>query len=329
MIPTNNITCPNCGTQIDIEELLEHDIEARLKAEFSQRLENEKHRIALAAKTEAEESLKPQLVALQEENKARTEQLRKLQNAELEQQRLQIQLTELKESQEFLVEQKLIQEREKLLADERVKEQQRLEHAEQRAAQKLNEERLAQQQLLQSEILKVQTQALLRERDLQQQLDATRKAAEELERRAKQGSQQLQGESLELEVEKYLREQFIYDRVDAIAKGQTGADCLHVVHRGDRICGNIYYETKRTKAFSSEWISKLKADLRDKGADIGVIVTETMPKDMQRFGQKEGIWICTFQEFKALCFVLRELILRVSDAQAAQQNKGDKNELVV
>ncbi len=49
-----------------------------------------------------------------------------------------------------------------------------------------------------------------------------------------------------------------------------------------------------------------------------------MPKDMQRMGMKDGIWICTFEEFKGLCFVLRESLIQINTALSSQENKGDK-----
>lgn len=49
-----------------------------------------------------------------------------------------------------------------------------------------------------------------------------------------------------------------------------------------------------------------------------------MPSDMDRIGQKEGIWICSYEEFKGLSSVLRETIVQVSSALITQENKGDK-----
>ncbi len=53
-----------------------------------------------------------------------------------------------------------------------------------------------------------------------------------------------------------------------------------------------------------------------------------MPKDLDRFGQKEGVWICTFQEVKALAFVLRDGLIKVNAAMLSQENKGDKMQLL-
>ena len=126
-------------------------------------------------------------------------------------------------------------------------------------------------------------------------------------------------------IEEWLRDQFPLDTIQEIKKGQRGADCLQIVNNGaHQDCGLIYYESKRTKSFSQRWIDKFKADIREKNADIGVLVTEAMPKGMDRLGLREGIWICSFDEFKGLCTVLRESVIRINDAIGAQENKGDK-----
>jgi hypothetical protein len=89
-------------------------------------------------------------------------------------------------------------------------------------------------------------------------------------------------------------------------------------------CGRIIFESKRTKDFSRDWVEKLKTDMRSLGADLAVLVTATMPKDMSSFGEKDGVWICNFDEVRALVHVLRDGILRVATVRKAQENKGDK-----
>ena len=146
-----------------------------------------------------------------------------------------------------------------------------------------------------------------------------------MKRKQEQGSMQTQGEVQELGIEEWLLDKFPLDTIQEIKKGERGADCLQIVHtRTRQNCGTIYYESKRSKAFQPTWIEKFKADIRDKNANIGVLVTEVMPSDMDRFGLKDGIWICTFQEFKGLCAVLRESIVQISTAIITQDNKGDK-----
>ncbi|HDY75754.1 MAG TPA: DUF2130 domain-containing protein, partial [Candidatus Marinimicrobia bacterium] len=152
-----------------------------------------------------------------------------------------------------------------------------------------------------------------------------KKLTEEMKRKQEQGSMQMQGEVQELAIEEWLATQFPLDVIEEIKKGARGADCIQTVHtRNRQNCGTIYYESKRTKDFQPGWIEKFKNDIRDKGADIGVLVTEAMPSDMDRMGMREGIWICSYEEFKGLCVVLRESIIQLSNAVVSQENKGDK-----
>lgn len=146
-----------------------------------------------------------------------------------------------------------------------------------------------------------------------------------MKRKSEQGSMQTQGEVQELALEEMLRSTFIYDMIEEVAKGVRGADAIQTVRNNTgHDCGKILYESKRTKAFSNQWIDKLKNDLIGQQADIAVIVTETMPKDMLHFGQRDGVWICSYQEVKGLSFVLRESLIKISVAMQSQENKGDK-----
>ncbi len=86
----------------------------------------------------------------------------------------------------------------------------------------------------------------------------------------------------------------------------------------------LIYESKRTKDFGNDWIDKLKADMRSQGADIAVIVSQSLPKDMERFGEKDGEYICTFSEVRSLATVLRTSILKVFALTISQENRGDK-----
>ena len=90
----------------------------------------------------------------------------------------------------------------------------------------------------------------------------------------------------------------------------------------------MIYESKRTKAFSEGWIDKLKEDQRGQQADIAVLITEVLPRDMDRFGRKNGVWICTYQEAKSVTYVLREMLLKTHSVRSAEENKVDKMSLI-
>ena len=150
-----------------------------------------------------------------------------------------------------------------------------------------------------------------------------------MKRKQEQGSMQLQGEVQELLLEELLRDHFPYDEISEVGKGVEGADCIQTVrsHSGND-CGKIIFESKRTRNFNNAWIEKLKNDMRTTNADVAILVTQAYPKDMNCFGEKEGIWICSFSEVIALTTALRHTIMRVADTKRSEENKGEKMHLL-
>jgi len=174
-----------------------------------------------------------------------------------------------------------------------------------------------------------ETEFQLQLKELQKQLEDQKKLAEEMRRKAEQGSMQTQGEVQELLLEELLKTAFPFDLVSEVGKGVRGADCIQTVRNNvAQECGKIIFESKRTKDFANDWIEKLKADMRSQGADVAVIVTQAFPKDMDRFGEKDGVWICSFAEVKAVVQMLRYGIINVANASRSQVNKGDKMTLL-
>jgi len=122
---------------------------------------------------------------------------------------------------------------------------------------------------------------------------------------------------------------FPFDLIEEVGKGVEGADCIQTVRNGSgKECGKIIYESKRTKGWSNNWIDKLKADMRSRGADVAILVTQTFPKDMDRFGEKDGIWICSFTEVMSVAAIIRSSVVKVFEIQRSEENKGDKMQLL-
>ncbi|MCC6701123.1 MAG: DUF2130 domain-containing protein [Fluviicola sp.] len=332
----NQIHCPNCGTAIDVNDLLSHQLEEQIQLKYQAQLneqrdafqrkqkellqekeafeekkrrENELFQERFEAKLKEErksleEKLKLKLASeqadqfadLQKELNEKSEQIKELNRSKAEIEKLKREKEELKEAVEAESQKKLNQ----LLTEEKDK------------IRKVEEERNE-----------------LRVKELLKQLEDQKRLTEEMKRKQEQGSMQLQGEVQELAIEEFLAANFPLDTIDEIKKGARGGDCIQTVHtRTQQNCGTIYYESKRTKDFQPSWIEKFKADIRDRGSNIGVLVTEVMPSDMERMGLKDGIWICTYEEFKGLSIVLRESIIQISSALVSQENKGDKMHLL-
>lgn len=168
-------------------------------------------------------------------------------------------------------------------------------------------------------------ESVMRMKEYEKQLEDQKKLIEEMKRKAEQGSMQLQGEVQELALEELLRTAFPYDSVKEVGKGMRGADCILTVRNAfGQECGCIIFESKRTQAFGGDWIEKLKADMLGCKAEIAVIVSQVFPKDMDRFGERQGVYVCSFAEVKSLVSVLRQAILKLHEARKSQENKGDK-----
>jgi len=168
---------------------------------------------------------------------------------------------------------------------------------------------------------------VLREKD--QLLQQMKKQIEELKRKAEQGSQQLQGEVLELALEERLSSMFPLDRVKPVPKGVNGADLIQeVCDRTGVVCGLILWETKRTKNWSDGWLGKLKADQLAAKADVALLLTQTLPKDCERFQQINGLWVTSYACAFDLAFVLRKSLIELAKARRAARGKNEKMEIV-
>ena len=336
MSTESHIKCPNCGTDINVNNILSHQLEEEIRQKYQAQLTEEKQKYqkekdALNNEKEVFEQQKKQDKAIFEE---RIEKQLKEERIAIET-KLKSKLSEEQADQFKLLQDELNQKSEQVKELNRTKaEIERLkrekeeakELAEAEAQKKLNEQLSTEKEKIRKS---EEEKNELKMRDLQKQLDDQKRLTEEMKRKQEQGSMQLQGEVQELAIEEWLQTQFPLDSIEEIKKGARGGDCIQTVNTfAQQNCGKIYYESKRTKDFQGSWIEKFKADMREKAVDIGVLVTEAMPSDMERMGLRDGIWVCTYEEFKGLSGVLRESIIQVSTALGSQVNKGDKMQLL-
>lgn len=151
------------------------------------------------------------------------------------------------------------------------------------------------------------------------------KALDDAQRKAAQGSQQLQGEILELDLEEALAQNFRDDDIEPVAKGVNGADISHTVKSQSGIaCGVILWEIKRTKNWTDGWIPKLKTDLRSAKANVPVIISEVLPKQLDSdMGYVDGVWIVKPKLAIILATLLRKSLLDVGRQKAIAANQGD------
>lgn len=312
------VTCPNCQHHFEPTDAIREEIEKELRGKM---MDWQKKKEA-----ETTQLLETQKIQIQKEL---TAELQKNIGAEFEQKLQLMQDNEAKMGKQVAEFRK--NELDLLKQVQAVKDKEAALELE--LQRKLNAERDAIKLQIQKEeaekiALKDQDHQL-KVKELEKQIEDQRKLAEEMRRKAEQGSMQMQGEVQELLLEELLKSSFPFDEISEVGKGVRGADCIQTVRNiiGQE-AGKIIYESKRTTAFAAEWIEKLKADMRSQGADIAIIVTQSFPKDMDRFGEKEGVYICSFQEVKSVALLLRTAILKIHEIKKSQVNKGDKMTLL-
>jgi hypothetical protein len=163
----------------------------------------------------------------------------------------------------------------------------------------------------------------------EQTISSMQKQIEDLKRRAEQGSQQLQGEVQELELEGLLVAKFPLDHIQPVAKGEYGGDVLQrVTSPLGQICGAILWESKRTKNWSDGWLVKLREDQRQAKAELAVIVSQALPKDVDTFDLVQGVWVTHPKEALPLAMALRQGLMEVAAAKQATEGQQTKMEIV-
>ena len=297
------IECPNCGKHFAPDDAIRTEIEKELRSKMVDWQNKKEKQIEENLRKTIISDFENKLKILEVSNQESEAKLKQSRQKELDFMKRELDLKNKEQELELTYQKKLNEEREKLVSEIRILESQK------------------------SQIKETEFQLKLKE--LEKQLDDQRKLAEEMKRKAEQGSIQLQGEVQEIALEDLIKAAFPFDLVTEVGKGVRGADCIQMVRNNfGQECGKIIYESKRTENFGPDWIEKFKKDMRSSGADIAVLVTKKMPKDMDCFGLKDGIWICTFTEVKALANVLRDGIIRVYNSAKSQLNKGDKMSLL-
>lgn len=334
-----NIKCPSCNFEFPLEEALNDELKENIEKE-----KNELRQQMIEFKKAKEDELKKAELIFQKQLQGKEEELNN--RILVEKQKLQQELQESLrksiaadfENQLKILQQSDAEKEEKL----KIARQKELDFLQKEQALKIKEEELQitlqRQLVVEREKLKEQLQKeesdklLLKEqefqlktRELEKQIEDQKKLVDEMKRKAEQGSMQMQGEVQELLLEELLQSTFPFDKIEPVGKGVRGADCIQTVRNqfGNEV-GKIIFESKRTKDFTNDWIEKLKTDMRNLGTDVAVIVTQALPKDMDRFGEKDGVYICTFTEVRSVVLLLRNALLKIFEAKKSQENKGDK-----
>lgn len=337
------IICPNCKTQIKLTESLAAPLIEATRRQFEQQLAQKDSDIiareqAMRAREkqlsqdkrklddQVAEQVSSQLnaerarIATEESKKARLASAAELENRARE-------LVELQER--FQAHDAKLAEAQKAQA-ELIKKQRDLDDA--RRELELTVEKRVQEGLDATRQLarkEAEDEQKLKVMEKEQTIAAMQKQIEDLKRRAEQGSQQLQGEVQELELESLLRMKFPFDAIEPVPKGEFGGDVLQrVVSPSGQPGGTILWETKRTKNWSDAWLVKLREDQRTAKAEIAILVSQALPKDVETFEMVDNVWVTHPRAVLPVATILRQSLLEISLARQSSEGQQTKTEMI-
>ncbi len=330
------IQCPKCGESISIDDVLTRQIEEKIKKDFeaTQKIREQE----LAQKSE---ELKKQAAEIAESKN-------NIESVVAEKVAGQLSAAKLKLFKEARAEAEKEQDAKTALLEEQLKNKdEKLTQATKNEVElrkekiKLEEdkqafelEKMRQMEEAKKAIVEEATKKAAEEQQyviaqLKKQLTDATKAKDDLARKLEQGSQQTQGEVLELALEELLKAEFPHDEIVPVPKGVSGADIIQKVKdRSGRECGQIVWESKKTKAWSEGWIQKLKDDQRAIKADLAVIVSVVLPEDVKGFVFRDGVWICDIKLAVALATALRINLESLTREKAMSVGKNEKMEVL-
>jgi len=333
------VVCPQCKTEIKLTESLAAPLLESIRRDYEQRLTQKDTEVA-----KREKLLHEREAGLERAKETFDEQV----NQKLQQERARIAAEEQKKAKltlgndleqrvkEVTELQEVLRQRDAKLAEAQ-KAQVEILRRERELKDAQREIELTIEKRVQDNLAAARDKARkeaeeelkLKVMEKEQTISSMQRQIEELKRKAEQGSQQLQGEVQELELEEMLSSKFPRDTILPVPKGEFGGDVLHrIVGPLGQICGTILWESKRTKNWSDTWLPKLREDQRTAKAEIAVIVSQVLPKDIESFGMVDQVWVAHPKVALPVAIALRQTLLEIAGARKASEGQQTKMEMV-
>ena len=333
------VVCPQCKTEIKLTESLAAPLLESIRRDYEQRLTQKDVDIAKREKTvhEHEAALKKQKESMDEQvaQKMQHEQAR-IAAEEAKKAKLAVGNELNQKAKEITDLQDILKQRDIKLADAQkaqadlIRKQRELDDAKREL--ELTVEKRVQTDLgaaREKAKKEAEDEMKLKVMEAEQTIASMQRQIEDLKRRAEQGSQQLQGEVQELEIESLLGARFPRDTIQPVPKGEFGGDILHrVIGPLGQQCGTILWESKRTKNWSDGWLPKLREDQRAAKAEIAVILSQVLPKDVETFGLVDQVWVAHPKVALPVAIALRQTLIEIAGARQASEGQQTKMEMV-
>ncbi len=326
------ITCPHCKFQIEVTEVLSAQLRTQLQKEFEADIRKKESAIA-DREAEVIRAREEVAKAQQDIDRRVSDQLsterQKLTDDALAKAREQVTL-EIRDKDQQLSEAntklKAAQDSELVLRKERRELEEQKQTLELTLTRRLDEERTKIRDAAKKEAA---DERQLKDAEKDKLINDLRIQLDDMRRKAEQGSQQLQGEVLETALEDLLRQHFPFDEITPVPKGIHGGDVVHTVRDASgTVCGIILWESKRTKSWSDGWLPKLRDDQRAAKAQLAILVSIELPKDVTTFRYTDGVWVSSSACAISLASALRIGLTDVAAAKRSLDGRHDKMEVL-
>lgn len=272
------------------------DKEKTMQLEMTRKLDEERRLIEEAAIKQAAEKHEIEFKDLQKSVEEKNRKLQEMQNQELELRKQKRELEEKEKTMQLELTRQMDEEREKILNS-----------AKKEAAE--------------------ETRMKVLEKD--KQMDQMRKTIEDLKRKSEQGSMQIQGDVQENDLKETIQTAFPIDSIEDVPTGVRGADLIQTVNSNfGQKAGIILWESKNTKSWSKDWIKKLKDDQALVKADVCILISQALPEEIENFGFKDGIWICSYKFAIPLVSALRLNLSQIHQIKQSLVGKDQKMEFL-
>jgi hypothetical protein len=216
--------------------------------------------------------------------------------------------------------QQLARERQTLEA-ERAKLKREADAAKQQAAKQqakdLAEMRAVLQKHLHDEIRKKEAQ-FARERETWQ------KKIHEMNRRIEKKSAGELAEGAELDLYEELRAAFPDDAIARVGRGKAAGTILHDVRYRGKSAGKILVDAKPRNAWQHAYVTKLRQDQSELGADHAILATAAFPSGRRELFVDSGVLVVAPARVTVVVDILRKALISMYAARVSDAERSDK-----
>lgn len=214
--------------------------------------------------------------------------------------------------------QKLLKER-KALDAERAKMAKQVDLVKQELDRQRKKEISDVRQILQKD----REAALLRkDAEFAREREALQKKISDMSRRVQKGGEI--GEGGEIDLYEELRGAFPEDHI-ARLKGKGGAaNLLHDIRYKGQSAGKILIDAKPRGAWQQAFVTRLRQDQSDSGADQAILATTVFPSGKRELFIEAGVIVVAPARVTAIVEVLRKALIAIHVAQLSDAERADK-----